>query len=142
MTSYTCNRQNVYIKICPLRARPVAELFRPADRLTAATHPERFSFIPDPDDRKFAALAQAAGAILISNDKHLLRYRDNMDFRVLTPGGFGNTNTARTKPQGRRDTTYQCPVLSESTRGSLPLSSAEIVAISSLVNTKLKMSMF
>jgi uncharacterized protein len=75
-------------QIPPLRACPVAGLFGPADRITAATHPEQFSFIPDPDDRKFAALAQAAGAILISNDEHLLRYRNRMDVSVLTPRAF------------------------------------------------------
>ena len=80
--------EHILQRIPPLRARPVAELFRPADRFTAATHPERFSFIPDPDDRKFAALAQAAGAILISNDEHLLRYGDRTDVSVLTPGAF------------------------------------------------------
>src|SRR5688500_2346567 len=37
---------------------------------------------------------------------------------------------------------YQCPVLSESTPGSSPVSSAEIAAISSLVSAKSKMSIF
>jgi predicted nucleic acid-binding protein len=80
--------EHILQKIPPLRAHPVAELFRPSDRFTAATHPERFAFIPDPDDRKFAALAQAAGATLVSNDAHLLHYRARMDVSVLTPGAF------------------------------------------------------
>jgi uncharacterized protein len=50
--------------IPPLRAHAVSNLFRPEDRYIVATHPERFAFIPDPDDRKFAALAHAAGATL------------------------------------------------------------------------------
>jgi predicted nucleic acid-binding protein len=52
------------------------------------THPERFAEIPDPDDRKFAALAQAAGPVLISNDRHLLNHRDRMELTVLTPSEF------------------------------------------------------
>ncbi len=75
-------------QIPPLRDQSVAELFRPADRFAAATHPEQFAHIPDPDDRKFAALAHAAGAVLVSNDEHLLRYRDQIEVTVLTPGAF------------------------------------------------------
>jgi predicted nucleic acid-binding protein len=75
-------------QIPPLRARPVAPLFRPADRFTGPTHPERFAQIPDPDDRQFAALADATGAVLISNDEHLLGYRDRMNLTVLTPSEF------------------------------------------------------
>jgi putative PIN family toxin of toxin-antitoxin system len=86
--------------IPPLRAHAVAELFRPADRFTAVTHPERFADIPDPDDRKFAALAHAAGAILISNDKHLLRYRGRMDLTVLTPSAFWKRQQRTNKAQG------------------------------------------
>jgi predicted nucleic acid-binding protein len=75
-------------QIPPLRAHAVGEIFRPAGRFTAATHPEWFTDIPDPDDCKFAALAHAAGAILISNDEHLLRYQGRMDLTVLTPSAF------------------------------------------------------
>lgn len=64
--------ERILQRIPPLRAQPLAELFRAADWFSAETHPERFADIPDPDDRKFAALAHAAGAILISNDEHLL----------------------------------------------------------------------
>jgi hypothetical protein len=83
----------------------VSDLFRPEDRHTAVTHPERFAFIPDPDDRKFAALAHAAGATLISNDGHLLRHGGHMDLTVLThSGSFGNASSARTMPKGGCDT--------------------------------------
>ncbi|HEX8036524.1 MAG TPA: PIN domain-containing protein [Ktedonobacterales bacterium] len=80
--------ERIMRQIPPLRTYPVAELFRPEDRFTGATHPERFGEIPDPDDRKFAALAHAAGAMLISNDDHLLRHRDHMEVTVLTPAEF------------------------------------------------------
>ena len=79
--------ERIVQQIPPLRAEPIEDLFRPADRFSAETHPERFAAIPDPDDRKFAALAHAAGAILISNDEHLLRSQDP-DLTVLTPTAF------------------------------------------------------
>ena len=80
--------EQVVQQIPPLRAHSVAEFFRPEDRHPSATQPERFPFIPDPDDRKFAALAQAAGAVLISSDQHLLDARGLPGLTVLTPGEF------------------------------------------------------
>ena len=80
--------ERIVQQIPPLRLPPVSELFRQEDRITAATHPERFGKIPDPDDRKFAALARAAGAPLISNDQHLLAVREHLDVPVLTPRDF------------------------------------------------------
>jgi uncharacterized protein len=90
--------EHIMQQIPPLRAQAISELFRPEDRVTAATYPKRFADVPDPDDRPFAALAHAAGAILISSDDHLLGYRGPMDLTVLTPGAFwkrqGGPNTA------------------------------------------------
>jgi predicted nucleic acid-binding protein len=80
--------EHIVRKIPPLRAQALEPLFRPEDRVTTPTHPERFAEIPDPDDRKFAALAEATGAVLISNDEHLLGHRDRMNLTVLTPGEF------------------------------------------------------
>ena len=80
--------ERIMKQIPPLRAHDVEQYFRPADRFTGTTHPERFADIPDPDDRKFAALAHAAGAILISNDEHLLGHRDHLGLTVLTPSEF------------------------------------------------------
>lgn len=72
-------------QIPPLRKQPVGEYFLPEGRFEGATQPERFRGVPDPDDRKFAALAYAAGVPLISNDSDLLDYRSK-DVEVLTPG--------------------------------------------------------
>jgi uncharacterized protein len=80
--------ERIVHRIPPLRAQPVAQLFRPEGRFTGPTHPERFADIPDPDDRKFAALAEAAGAVLVSNDEHLLGSRDRTGLTVLTPSEF------------------------------------------------------
>src|SRR5690606_18156420 len=43
-------------------------------------------FEQDPDDRKFAALATASGATLVSNDDHLLSIRDRLDIAIMKPG--------------------------------------------------------
>jgi predicted nucleic acid-binding protein len=80
--------EHIIGRIPALRSRVDAQLFRPENRFTAPTHPERFAFIPDPDDRRFAALADAAGAILISSDEHLLAHRDRVAVPVVTPGTF------------------------------------------------------
>lgn len=93
--------ERVMQQIPPLRAHAVSDLFRPADRFTAATHPERFAFIPDPDDRKFAALAHTAGATLISNDSHLLRYKDRLEVSVLTPSEFWKRQRRSNRTQER-----------------------------------------
>ncbi|HUF55717.1 MAG TPA: PIN domain-containing protein [Thermohalobaculum sp.] len=64
----------------------VADLFREEARFTGETRPEGFGRIADPADRKFAALAAAAGCTLVSSDRHLLDHRDSLGVPVLTPG--------------------------------------------------------
>lgn len=76
----------VLAQIPPLAHRQAETPFHPEDEFTAETHPERMGFIEDPEDRKFAALAAAAGAILVTNDDHLLSQRDAITAEVLTPG--------------------------------------------------------
>ena len=93
--------ERIMQQIPPLRTHAVSDLFRPEDRHTAATHPERFAFIPDSDDRKFAALAHAAGAALISNDDHLLCHGGHMDLTVLTPRAFWKRQQRSNPAQGR-----------------------------------------
>jgi predicted nucleic acid-binding protein len=80
--------ERILQQIPPLRTLDVADVFLPAHHFSGATHPERFVAIPDPDDRKFAALAHAAGATLISNDQHLLQVRDRLEVPVLTPSAY------------------------------------------------------
>ena len=75
----------VLARIPPLAGHSVTTLFRPENEWTSGTHPERFGAVEDPDDRKFAALAAAAGAVLVSNDEHLLARRRDMGVEVLTP---------------------------------------------------------
>lgn len=75
-------------RIPPLSRYEVDDLFRPEARFDGATHPQHFTRIHDPDDRKFAALAQATGAILISRDAHLLQPRDEMEATILTASEY------------------------------------------------------
>ena len=92
--------ERILHRIPPLRTQPVGQLFRPEDHVTVPTHPERFAEIPDPDDRKFAALADAPGAVLLSNDEHLLGYRDRLNLTVLTPSEFWKRQQHRSEPPG------------------------------------------
>jgi uncharacterized protein len=50
------------------------------------TGAEELDFIPDPEDRKFLALAEATGATLVTSDHHLLDHRDRAAVPILTPG--------------------------------------------------------
>jgi predicted nucleic acid-binding protein len=65
-----------------------AELFPPEGEYSDAVDPAAFAVIPDPDDRKFAALSAAAKAPFVTNDNHLLAHRDIVGTEVLTPREF------------------------------------------------------
>ena len=83
-------RETEYIlkKIPPLSWDGVAELFRDEDCYGDATAAEAFDHISDRDDRKYAALAAAAGVVLLTNDDHLLRSRDLSRIEILTPAEY------------------------------------------------------
>jgi predicted nucleic acid-binding protein len=63
-------------KIPPLRRSGAWDrfegAFRDDERVEVTLDELRFADVPDPTDRKFAALAAEAGAILVSSDRHLL----------------------------------------------------------------------
>lgn len=75
-------------QIPPISWQRFEDLFAPEtefrDEKKAADRAE-FQQIADPDDRKFAALAQASGAILVSNDDHLLSVREKLPIEIRTP---------------------------------------------------------
>ena len=75
-------------RIPPLAGTRVLDVFRTADRFTGETRPEAFALVPDPDDRKFAALASATGATLLTLDAHLLVARNDAGVAILTPREF------------------------------------------------------
>ena len=66
----------------------VRPLFREADRWSTEVEPDRFRSVPDPDDRKFAALASSSGATLVTLDRHLLGAELGGTCRVATPSEF------------------------------------------------------
>jgi uncharacterized protein len=75
-------------QIPPLDWERVADLFRPEMEFLGPVDPESFVFVPDPEDRKFAALSVAAQTPLITNDNHLLSPRNSIGVDVLTPRAF------------------------------------------------------
>jgi predicted nucleic acid-binding protein len=80
--------QHILEKIPPLSWSSVAGLFRKEDCQFIEADLDDFHYIPDPDDRKFAALAQATGAVLLTNDDDLLSNRNRAGLDILTPREF------------------------------------------------------
>lgn len=80
--------ERILNRIPPLSWDSAADVFRAEDRCDAETFPERFDYIPDPEDRKYAALAAAAGAVLVTNDDHLLSNRERAGLTIVTPREF------------------------------------------------------
>jgi predicted nucleic acid-binding protein len=66
----------------------IADLFRSEDWFGGSRHPEALGFVPDPADRKFAALADAAQAPLVTSDAGLLSAAGQMAVPVLEPSEF------------------------------------------------------
>jgi predicted nucleic acid-binding protein len=85
-----CRREieHVLSRIPPLRGKDFSDLFLDAWHYKGAEDVARFSFIPDPDDRKFAALAHAAEVSLVSQDSDLLDYRAESPVPTWSPTGF------------------------------------------------------
>jgi putative PIN family toxin of toxin-antitoxin system len=78
----------ILTKIPRLSWEEVAGLFRNEDRYEDIPSVAGFSEIRDPDDRKFAALAEATDAVLLTNDSDLLSHRDHLDIEIFTPGEY------------------------------------------------------
>lgn len=75
-------------QIPPLHWSEFEELFAETGEVKVQTDKNNFSFVEDPDDRKFAALADTAGCPIVTNDDHLLAQRRKFKFEVKTPGEF------------------------------------------------------
>ena len=75
-------------RIPPISWDPFAELFREENRHCDPVDPGWFGHVRDADDRKFGALAYAAGATLITQDDDLLEGRSNVSVPILTPAEF------------------------------------------------------
>lgn len=86
----TTRREIRYVlgRIPPLHGFSVEDLFRRETEYRQLIHPEQYRMVPDPDDRKFIALAHASGAVLISRDEHLLQQRAQTDVPILTASEY------------------------------------------------------
>jgi predicted nucleic acid-binding protein len=80
--------RHILSKIPPVNWPDFEPLFTQTGQYQGQTRPEQFAFISDPADRKFAALAAASRAILITNDQHLLAHRQNPALTITTPSNF------------------------------------------------------
>jgi len=80
--------ERILRKIPRLSWEQFAPLFREEDRFPGETHPDQFDYVPDPADRRFAALADATGAPLVTSDADLLQDRDRARSPILTPAEF------------------------------------------------------
>jgi len=77
--------ERLFRKIPPLSWEAVAGLYLKANRRAGERDPAAWGKVSDPEDRKFAALAAAEGALLVSLDAHLLRAGLGTRPEVLTP---------------------------------------------------------
>lgn len=68
--------------------RAVEDLFRAENEVTDPLHLDRYSFVLDSDDRKFAALAELAGCPIVTSDDDLLSNKGRLGVAVLTPREF------------------------------------------------------
>ena len=92
--------ERIVERIPPLRGRGAAPPYAPADRWAGTTDPAAFAHVPDPDDRRFAALAAAAGATLVTMDAHLLAGRGTGPPRIVTPTELAAELDAAAAPVG------------------------------------------
>lgn len=83
--------RQIISQIPPLAWSRFADLFRDAGEYTGETDPQAYRLVEDPDDRKFAALAKATGAIQVSNDDDLLSVREKLDIPIKTPAETTHT---------------------------------------------------
>ena len=80
--------KHILEKIPHLDWDAAAVLFQDEDFIQTARSDSEFSQIPDPEDRKFAALAEAAVAVLVTNDNDLLNQRGQLEIEVIKPAEF------------------------------------------------------
>lgn len=73
-------------KIPPIDFEAYADVFLEKQRYAEKLWEDVFHKVPDPEDRKFAALAQQADAVVITNDEHLLAAANAVP--VIKPGVF------------------------------------------------------
>jgi predicted nucleic acid-binding protein len=80
--------EHILGQIPGLSRRDAKKLFRREGHFRGRTHPHRFRYVPDPADRKFAALADASKTPLVSSDDDLLAGRRRARIPIQTPVEF------------------------------------------------------
>ena len=80
--------EHILRRIPPLSWEQFASLFHASDRFQGETFPDQFDYVADRADRKFAALAAAAKASLVTQDAGLLQALADTGVLALTPGEF------------------------------------------------------
>lgn len=91
-------------KIPPLAWDKIAYLFQPAHCYNGPLYPQNFQQIADAADIKFAALAEATRAILITMDRDFLSVRDILEIAVMTPYEFAASFNWNTSGSGAKPT--------------------------------------
>lgn len=80
--------ERIFRKIPPLSWEAISGLFREENRRFPTSDPATFDAVPDPEDRKFAALSAETRATLVTLDEHLLGAGKGGTYRVSTPTEF------------------------------------------------------
>jgi|SRR5215471_673923 len=80
-----CEAEMILRRIPQLQWQKIAYLFRPEGEFMSPVDPAAFAAVPDPDDRKFAALSAAAKVPLVTSDKLLLAQRGTIGIEIVTP---------------------------------------------------------
>jgi predicted nucleic acid-binding protein len=75
-------------RIPPLDWKSFEDLFRSKDAYDRPVDLSLVSAVPDPEDRKFAGLARASGAVLITADDELLASSARIGILALAPHEF------------------------------------------------------
>jgi uncharacterized protein len=79
-------------KIPPLSWENFSSLFQLENCYSGPLSPQNFQQISDRADIKFAALAAATGAVLITMDRDFLSVRETLDIVIMTPYEFTATS--------------------------------------------------
>jgi predicted nucleic acid-binding protein len=79
--------ESLLSRIPPISREDFEDLYREEGRFDGDVATTGFDAVPDPEDRKFAALAAASNATLITLDGHLLE-AGLEGVRVVTPRGL------------------------------------------------------
>jgi len=85
--------ERVLRKIPTIQWKPLVPLFKKRDRYPEPLRAAPYDFVPDPEDRKFVALAEATGAVLITQDEHLLNDREQTEVPILSPEEYMRRST-------------------------------------------------